>query len=98
MGKHLPKRRLCRQITVADRMVLPDLRDGCAGAYPSAIYVASSDRCSEMCIGAGAHTHYWDDTAPDIAEQLNALIGGSEGDVDTDRSDLHPTTPELSQA
>ena len=28
----------------------------------------------EMCIGAGAHQHYWDDTAIDIAEQLNALI------------------------
>jgi hypothetical protein len=28
----------------------------------------------EMCIVAGAHQHYWDDTATDIAEQLNALI------------------------
>ena len=28
----------------------------------------------EFCIGAGAHTHYWDDTAPDIAEELNKLI------------------------
>jgi hypothetical protein len=28
----------------------------------------------EFCIGAGAHTHYWDDTAPDIAETLNELI------------------------
>src|SRR5262249_7005617 len=28
----------------------------------------------EMCIGAGAHQHYWDDTAPDIAQQLDALI------------------------
>lgn len=31
-------------------------------------------RRDEMCIGAGAHQHYWDDTATDIAEQLNALI------------------------
>ena len=29
---------------------------------------------AEFCIGAGAHTHYWDDTAPDIAEALNELI------------------------
>ncbi len=28
----------------------------------------------EMCIVAGAHQHYWDGTATDIAEQLNALI------------------------
>lgn len=28
----------------------------------------------EFCIGAGAHTHYWDDTAPDIAEELNILL------------------------
>jgi hypothetical protein len=29
---------------------------------------------AEMCIGAGAHTHYMDDTAPDIAWVLNGLI------------------------
>jgi hypothetical protein len=28
----------------------------------------------EMCIGAGAHTRYWDDTAPDVAEVLNWMI------------------------
>jgi hypothetical protein len=28
----------------------------------------------EFCIGAGAHTHYWDDTAPDIAQALNQFI------------------------
>ena len=45
-----------------------------AGAYPEPLYVASSGGRWEACIGAGAHTHYWDDTAPDVAEQLNALI------------------------
>lgn len=45
-----------------------------AGEYPEPLYVASSGGRSEACIGAGAHTHYWDDTAPDVAEQLNALI------------------------
>ncbi|MEX2177181.1 MAG: hypothetical protein WD801_00630 [Gemmatimonadaceae bacterium] len=29
---------------------------------------------SEMCIGLGAHTHYWDDSAPDVAERLDYLI------------------------
>jgi hypothetical protein len=29
---------------------------------------------SEGCIGAGAHTHYWDDTAPTVAEELDRLI------------------------
>ena len=44
------------------------------GRYPYPIYKAS-DRCrAEMCIGAGAHTHYWDDTALDVAEVLNSLI------------------------
>jgi hypothetical protein len=28
----------------------------------------------EMCIGAGAHVHYMDDTAPDIAWKLDSLI------------------------
>jgi hypothetical protein len=28
----------------------------------------------EMCIGAGAHQHYWDQSAPDIAEELDDLI------------------------
>ncbi len=29
---------------------------------------------SEGCIGAGAHTHYWDDTAPMVAAELDQLI------------------------
>jgi hypothetical protein len=28
----------------------------------------------EMCIGVGGHTHYWDNSAPDIAERLDYLI------------------------
>jgi hypothetical protein len=28
----------------------------------------------ERCIGAGAHTHYWDETAPEVAEELDHLI------------------------
>ena len=29
---------------------------------------------TEFCIGAGAHTHYWDRTAPTIAMELDRLI------------------------
>jgi hypothetical protein len=28
----------------------------------------------ERCIGTGAHTHYWDETAPEIAEELDDQI------------------------
>lgn len=44
------------------------------GRYPEPIYSATAGTRCEMCIGAGAHTHYWDDTAPDVAERLNSLI------------------------
>jgi hypothetical protein len=29
---------------------------------------------SEFCLGAGAHTHYWDSTAPEVAEMIDDLI------------------------
>ena len=32
--------------------------------------------CAELCIGLGAHTHYWDRTAPDVAQLLDHLISG----------------------
>jgi hypothetical protein len=48
------------------------------GAYPMPIFVATDAtkpaRRAEMCIGAGAHQHYWDQSAPDIAEKLDELI------------------------
>jgi len=31
----------------------------------------------EFCIGGGAHIHYWDKTAPRIAEELDALIASA---------------------
>jgi hypothetical protein len=27
-----------------------------------------------MCIGVGAHTHYWDHTAPDIATHIDYMV------------------------
>jgi hypothetical protein len=44
------------------------------GRYPQKIEVQGDGRVSEMCIGLGAHTHYWDETAPDIRDQLDSLI------------------------
>jgi hypothetical protein len=46
-------------------------------AKPDDVYVAVENppgRREEMCIGAGAHQHYWDQSAPDIAENLDVLI------------------------
>jgi hypothetical protein len=34
----------------------------------------AGSRRREICIGAGAHTHYWDETAPEIAFELDRLI------------------------
>ena len=48
--------------------------DGSLGRYPQPIKVFRSGDAAEMCIGLGAHTHYWDHTAPDIRDQLDYLI------------------------
>ena len=46
------------------------------GAYPQALATAQDTRRTrwEACIGRGAHVHYWDRSAPDIAERLDCLI------------------------
>jgi hypothetical protein len=46
------------------------------GAYPVAPEMFRDHRLTrlEACIGLGAHTHYWDRTAPDVAQKLNELI------------------------
>lgn len=44
------------------------------GPYPQSIKVYDDGRRFEMCIGLGAHTHYWDETAPDIRDRLDLLI------------------------
>src|SRR5262249_33621105 len=57
-----------------------DGEDG--GAFPRpALAEIYTDRNShdptmrfDACIGLGAHTHYWDRTAPDVSEQLDRLI------------------------
>ena len=34
-----------------------------------------ADQCRERCLGEGAHTHYWDGTAPDVGKDLDAIVG-----------------------
>ncbi|MEX1185890.1 MAG: hypothetical protein WEA80_04815 [Gemmatimonadaceae bacterium] len=48
-----------------------------AGAYPEPIKVFSRSGTEEMCIGLGAHTHYWNETAPDVRDHLNGLIASA---------------------
>jgi len=47
-----------------------------SGAYPEPLTVFTDIQGSRMeaCIGLGAHTHYWDRSAPDVAEMLDAMI------------------------
>jgi hypothetical protein len=37
-------------------------------------FPAAPDRYEEVCVGEGAHTHYWDHHGTDIARQLHRLI------------------------
>ncbi|HKN65164.1 MAG TPA: hypothetical protein VJW73_02750 [Gemmatimonadaceae bacterium] len=45
-----------------------------SGGYPEPITFSADETRWEACIGLGAHTHYWDGTAPDIAMRLDELI------------------------
>lgn len=41
---------------------------------PSVAHHVAPRSCDEMCIGLGAHTHYWDRSAAEIAFRLDELI------------------------
>ncbi|MBK8057875.1 MAG: hypothetical protein IPK33_08355 [Gemmatimonadetes bacterium] len=47
-----------------------DTRWSGTGQMPSGSHVG----CCERCLGAGAHTHYWDSTADDVAECLDSVL------------------------
>ena len=49
-------------------------RTGDTTKDPDSVQAAAPQSCSEMCIGLGAHTHYWDRTAPEVAARLDQLI------------------------
>jgi hypothetical protein len=51
-----------------------DLLQNNRAAQISLIQDASPSTRAEMCIGIGAHTHYWDRNAPDVAQVLRKLI------------------------
>lgn len=36
--------------------------------------ISEKDKYREFCLGAGAHTHYWDATANRVADEINRLI------------------------
>jgi hypothetical protein len=38
--------------------------------------VSSAERRGEACIGAGAHTHYWDESAESVALALDSMVRG----------------------
>jgi len=57
-------------------------RNGTHGGYPHPL-LTNDDSASaktgrperiDACIGLGAHTHYWDRTAPDVGNQLDKMI------------------------
>ena len=41
-------------------------------------YQLAADR-TEWCLGAGAHNHYWDETAAGVGEELDNLIVEAAG-------------------
>jgi hypothetical protein len=59
---------------------------GEAGApWSEATY--AGPRRKEYCVGAGAHTHYWDGTAPQVARELDALIEQASAEGEIQRED-----------
>ncbi|HWZ96702.1 MAG TPA: hypothetical protein VN025_02995 [Candidatus Dormibacteraeota bacterium] len=44
-----------------------------ADTFPDHASLVSAQRL-DACIGLGAHTHYWDRTAPDVSNELDRLI------------------------
>jgi hypothetical protein len=68
VGRHLWRSDQCSYLWEPDKTG--------AGMNPWGKYV-SADKTrlrKEFCIGAGAHTHYWDRTAPMIAVEIDRLI------------------------
>ena len=68
---------LWRTDVCADRFAAPAKRVPWVAGTPIAVAQDATGRRVEACIGAGAHTHYWDDTAPEVAVLLDSLIVGA---------------------
>ncbi len=50
--------------------------DGDANAWDGVVRVDDTGKRMERCIGGGAHTHYWDDTAPEVRAMLDGFAAG----------------------
>src|SRR5688572_21063540 len=50
----------------------------------------------ELCIGEGAHTHYWDETASLVAVELDRLIGDA-ANIQRQRSAMSGRTNEAAR-
>ena len=48
--------------------------DACNYSWTPKIASVDDGKREEFCIGAGAHTHYWDHTAPPIADRIDKFL------------------------
>jgi hypothetical protein len=67
VGRHLWRTDVCEYLWEPDRVGFPVTE-------PMKSVSTDGKMRIEFCIGAGAHTHYWDVTAPMIAEEADRLI------------------------
>jgi hypothetical protein len=67
IGRHLWRTDLCDYLWNGDA-------SGSSETDPMPFRSTDRQVRMEFCIGAGAHTHYWDRTAPMIARELDRLI------------------------
>jgi hypothetical protein len=67
VGRHLWRTDVCEYLWQPDQVGFPV-------AKPKEAVSTDGKMRVEFCIGAGAHTHYWDVTAPMIAEEADRLI------------------------
>jgi hypothetical protein len=67
VGRHLWRTDACDYLWQPDRVGFPVTK-------PAETVSTDGKMRIEFCIGSGAHTHYWDITAPMIAEEADRLI------------------------
>jgi hypothetical protein len=75
VGRHLWRSDDCAEAYRATDAVVPQPWPAAAIPAPGTSEENQPPERVEFCIGGGAHTHYWDRTAPSIALALDALIG-----------------------
>ncbi len=58
---------------------------GKRAAYEPNKWIAHGDSCREMCLGPGAHTHYWDENGSDVGQVLDDMICAAYEDSPPER-------------